>query len=98
MQILFISEEVQILKFLSGMQAEAIMPCQSNVEIMGLSQDSEVTVICSGASNHYHGTITKIDSGYQHMSLDGKWLGVKIMVRKNNAMLIHDFERAALND
>lgn len=98
MQILFISGEAQILKFLSGLQAEAIMPRQSNVEIMGLSQNSEVTVICSGGSNHYTGTITKIDRGYQQMSLDGKWLGVKIMVRKNNALLTHDYERTTLND
>lgn len=98
MQILFISEEAQILKFLSGLQAEAIVPWQSNVEITGLSQDSVVTVICSGGSNHYTGTITKIDSGYQHMSRDGKWFGVKIMVRKKNSLLNHDFERTALND
>ena len=98
MQILFISKKAQILKFLSGLQAEAIVPWQSNVEITGLSQDSLVTVICSGASNHYTGTITKIDSGYQHMSRDGKWFGVKITVRKNNSLLIYDFGRTTVND
>lgn len=98
MQILFISEEAQVINFLSGLQAEAIFPWQSNVEIAGLSEDSLVTVICSGGSNHYMGTITQIDSGYQHMTPDGMWLGVKIMVRKNNAMITHDFERTTLND
>lgn len=98
MQILFISEKAQILKFLSGLQAEAIVPWQNNIEITALSQDSAVTVICSGGSNHYTGTITKIDSGYQHIRRDGKWFGVKIMVRKNNSLLNYDFEQTALND
>ncbi len=98
MQIFFISEKGEILKFLSGLQAEAIVPRQNNVEITGLSQDSAVTVICSGGSNHYTATITKINSGYQHISRDGKWFGVKIMVRKTNSMLNYDFERTALND
>ena len=98
MQILFISGELQIFNFLSGQQAEAIVAEQSHVEITGLEQDSLVTVICSGGSNHYSGTITRIDSGYQHMSPDGQWLGVRIMVRKNNSMLHHGFEPALLND
>lgn len=100
MQILFISEKAQIVNFLAGQQAEAILPLQSNVEITGLSQDSVVTVICSGSSSSYTGMITKIDSGYQHMSRDGMWLGIKIMVRKNNSLidLDYDFERTILND
>jgi hypothetical protein len=98
MQILFISEEAQVLNFLSGLQAEAIVPAQSRVEITGLSEDSVVTVICSGESSHYAATITKIDSGYQHMTREGIWLGVKIMVRRNNSMLNYDFERSVLND
>jgi hypothetical protein len=97
MQILFISEEAQVHKFLSGLQAEAMMP-QSNVEISGMSEDSVVTVICSGGSNHYLATITKITSGYQPQSTDGKWLGVKFMVRRNNSMMGYDFERTTLND
>jgi hypothetical protein len=99
MQILFISEEAQILNFLSGLQAEAIVTEQSNIQVTGIEQDSAVTVICSGGSNHYAGIITKIDSGYQHMSPEGKWLGVRIMVRKNNSRLpLNDFERTVLND
>lgn len=86
MQILFISEESQVINFLSGFQAEAMMP-QENMEITGMSEDGVVTVICSGASTHYLGTITRIDSGYQSMmSDDGKWLGVKFMVRRNNLL------------
>ena len=98
MHILFISEEAQIVNFLSGLQAEAIVANQSNAEIILPEQDSVVTVICSGASNHYSGTITKIDSGYQSMSADGEWLGVRILVRKNNSMLHYDLERTVLND
>ena len=99
MQILFISEEAQILNFLSGLQVEAIVTEQSNIRVAGLGLDSAVTVICSGGSTHYAGTITKIDSGYQHMSPEGKWFGVRIMVRKNNSMLpLNDLERTVLND
>jgi hypothetical protein len=97
MQILFISEEAQVINFLSGLQAEAMMP-QGNVEISGMAEESVVTVICSGGSAHYQGTITKIDTGYKPMSADGKWLGVKIMVRRNNSLMNYDFERTALND
>ena len=97
MQILFISDDAQVLNFLSGLQAEAMMP-QGNVEISGMSEDSFVTVICSGASTHYLGTITRIDSGYESLSADGKWLGVKIMVRRNNSYMNYDFERPTLND
>jgi hypothetical protein len=97
MQILFISGEVQIGNFLSGLQAEAIV-AEQQVEIAGLAEDSNVTVICSGGSNQYSGTITKIDSGYQHMSPDGKWLGVRIMVRKNSSMLYHGYEPTVVND
>ena len=96
MQILFISEEAQVNKFLSGLQAEAMMP-QGNVEISGMSEESVVTVICSGGAQ-YQGTITKIDGGYQPQSADGKWLGVKIMVRRNNSHMNFDFERTTLND
>lgn len=98
MQILFISGELQIFNFLSGQQAEAIVAEQSHVEVTGLEQDSTVTVICSGGSHQYSGTITKIDSGYQHMSPEGKWLGVRIMVRKNTTILHHGFGPTVVND
>lgn len=97
MQILFISDEAEILKFLSGAQAVAMMP-RGNVEISGLSEDTGVTVICSGASTHYHGTITRIVSGYLTDSQDGKWLAVRFMVRRINSIIDYDFERTALND
>ena len=97
MQILFISDEAQILKFLSGLQAEAMM-AQGDVKVSGLSEESVVTVICSGESAHYQGTITKIDGGYQSLSADGKWLGVRFMVRRNNSLMNYDFERTTLND
>jgi len=97
MHILFISEEAQALRFLSGYQAEAIMP-QANVEISGISEDSVVTVICTGTSAHYQGTITRIDNSYQPQCADSKWLSVKFMVRRINAMPDYDFERTALND
>jgi hypothetical protein len=97
MQILFISDETQILKFLSGLQAEAIM-AHGDVKVSGMSEESVVTVICSGESAHYQGTITKIDGGYQSLSADGKWLDVRIIVRRNNSMINYDFERTVLND
>lgn len=97
MQILFISEEAQVLKFLSGLQAEAMM-AQGDVNITGISEDNMVTVICSGESVHYAGTITRIDNGYQTLSADGKWLGMKIMVRRNNSIMNYDLERNTLND
>jgi hypothetical protein len=90
MQILFISEESQINRFLSGFQAEAMMP-QGNVEISGMAEESMVTVICSGASAHYQGTITSINSNYQTPSADGKWLGVKFMVQMNKTGLADNF-------
>jgi len=97
MQILFISEKEQVLKFLSGLQAEAMMP-ESNVEISGLSVESVVTVICSGASIHHQGTITKIEGSYQPVTPHSKWLGVKFLVRKNTTMPNYDFERTVAND
>ena len=97
MQVLFISDEAQVIKFLSGLQAEAMMP-QGNVEITGISQDSMVTVICSGASTHYKGTITRIDSSYQPMSGDGKWLDVKFLVRRNNPSADFHFDHTTVND
>ena len=97
MQILFISEEAQVLKFLSGLQAEAMM-AQGDVNVSGISEENMVTVICSGESAHYPGVITKIDNGYQSLSADGKWLGMKIMVRRNNSMMNYDLERNVLND
>ena len=81
MQILFIREEREILNFLSGLHAQAIMP-NSNLEVRGLSENSFVTVICSGESEHYAGTIISIDSGYPSEP-DGKWLGVKFLVQRN---------------
>jgi hypothetical protein len=97
MQVLFISDEAQVVKFLSGLQAEAMMP-QGNVEITGISQDSVVTVICSGASTHYKGTITRIDSCYQPMSGDGKWLDVRFLVRRNNPSADFQFDHTTVND
>lgn len=97
MQILFISEEAQVLKFLSGLQAEAMM-AQGDVNVAGISEENTVTVICSGESAHYPGTITKIDNGYQSFSADGKWLGMKIMVRRNSSFVHYDLERNTLND
>jgi len=97
MQLLFISDEAQVIRFLSGYQAEAMMP-QGNVEVSGLSQDSLVTVICSGASTHYKGTITRIDTGYQPTRGDSKWLGLKFMVRRNNAASDYHLDYTSVND
>ena len=83
MQILFISDEIQIINFLSGLQAEAIMP-KGNVEIAGISENSTVTIICSGESFHYTGTIVSIDSSYS-AAADGKWLALKFIVRRTGA-------------
>ena len=85
MQILFITEEIQILNFLSGLHAEAIMPIGS-VEINGVAENSFVTVICSGESVHYSGTIVNIDSAYSTGS-DGKWLSLRFIVRRNGASI-----------
>lgn len=82
MQILFIQEQAQILNFLSGLQAEAVMPT-SMFEVRGLSENSSVTVICSGESDHYAGTIVSIDAGYP-LDPEGKWLGVKFLVQRND--------------
>jgi hypothetical protein len=81
MQILFISDEVQIINFLSGLQAEAIMP-RGDVEISGVAENSTVTIICSGESVHYTGTIVAIDSAYSQ-STDEKWLALRFLVRRN---------------
>lgn len=81
MQILFISDESQILNFLSGVHAEAIM-LKGSVEVSGISEDSMVTVICSGESMHYTGTIVSIDTSHSPAA-DGKWLSLKFMVRRN---------------
>lgn len=85
MQILFISEEVQILNFLSGLHAEAMMPIGS-VEINGVAENSFVTVICSGENVHYTGTIVSIESAYSYES-DGKWLSLRFIVRRNSASI-----------
>jgi hypothetical protein len=84
MQILFISEEVQIINFLSGLQAEAMM-LKGNVEVSGISENSTVTVICSGESAHYTGTIVSIDTSYA-AATDGTWLALKFIVRRNGPM------------
>lgn len=81
MQILFISEEVHIINFLSGLQAEAIMS-KGDVEISGLAENSTVTIICSGESVHYTGTIVAIDSTYSQAA-DEKWLSLRFIVRRN---------------
>lgn len=83
MQILYIREEEQILNFLSGMQAEAIMP-NSNFEVKGISENSFVTVICSGDYEQYTGTILGIDSGYLSYP-QGKWLDLKFRVQRNES-------------
>ncbi len=83
MQILFISEDVQILNFLSGLPAEAIMPVGS-VELSGMSENSFVTVICSGESMNYLGTIVRIDQTYSY-GFDGKWMSLKFIVRRDGA-------------
>ena len=82
MQILFIREEREILNFLAGLHAEALMP-NSNLEVKGISENSFVTVICSGEIDHYAGTIISIDSGYAP-DPRGKWLGVKFLVQRND--------------
>lgn len=81
MQLLFISDEAQIINFLSGMQAEAIMP-RGNVEVSGISENSVVTIICSGESMHYSGTIISINASYSPAA-DGTWLALKFIVRRN---------------
>ena len=81
MQILYIQDESQIINFLSGLQAEAIMP-KGNVEIAGIAENSTVTIICSGESHHYTGTIVSIDSAYPATASDGKWLALKFIVRR----------------
>lgn len=96
MQLLFISDEAQVVRFLSGYQAEAIMP-QGNAEVSGLSQHSLVTVICSGVSTPYKGTVTRIDTGYP-ASGNSKWLGLKFMVRRNNAATDHHLDYTTVND
>ena len=82
MQILFIQDEAEILNFLSGLRAEALMPT-SLFEVRGLSENSSVTVICSGESDHYAGTIVSIDAGYAP-DPKGKWLGIKFLVQRND--------------
>ena len=82
MQILFIQDEAEILNFLSGLRAEALMPT-SLFEVRGLSENSSVTVICSGESDHYSGTIVSIDADYAP-DPKGKWLGVKFLVQRND--------------
>ena len=84
MQLLYIREQAQILNFLSGMQAEAIMP-NSNFEVNGITENSDVTVICSGDHEHYAGTIMSIDSGYP-ADAQGKWLDLKFRVQRNDAI------------
>lgn len=83
MQILYIREETEILNFLSGLQAEAIMP-NSNFEVKGISENSSVTVICSGDREHYAGTILSVDSGYLSYP-QGGWLDLKFRVQRNDA-------------
>ena len=85
MQLLYIREQAQILNFLSGMQAEAIMP-NNNLEVKGLSDNSLVTVICSGENAHYAGTIVSVDSGYLS-NPEGKWLDLKFRVQRNDAVV-----------
>jgi hypothetical protein len=97
MQILFISKEAQVLKFLAGLQAEAIMP-ETSMEISALSEESEVTVICSGGSSHYQGWITKIERSFEPVSADGKWLNVKFLVRRKNSFIDYNSGLAVLND
>jgi hypothetical protein len=97
MQILFISEEAEVIKFLSGLQAVAMMPL-GPFEVSGMSEDTTVTVVCTGTSAHYQGTITKISNGFLTESADGKWLGARFMVRRINSMIDYDFERTVLND
>lgn len=81
MQILYIQEETQIINFLSGMEAEAIMP-NSNMEVNGFVENSLVTVICSGDQEHYAGTILSVDSGYLS-NPQGKWLDLRFLVQRN---------------
>ncbi|HEU5146005.1 MAG TPA: hypothetical protein VFT90_04785 [Chryseosolibacter sp.] len=84
MQLLYIREQAQIANFLSGMHADAIMP-NSNFEVDGITENSDVTVICSGDYEHYAGTIISIDSGYlSHPS--GKWLDLKFRVQRNDSI------------
>ncbi len=81
MQILYIQDESQIINFLSGMQAEAIMP-NSNLELKGYAGNDLVTVICSGDHEQYAGTILSVDSGYiSHPQ--GQWLDLKFLVQRN---------------
>ena len=93
MQILFISEESEIIKFLSGLQAEAIM-AHGNVEVSGMPAQSMVTVICSGLNAHFYGTLIRVDNGYP--TGDGKWLSLKFQVRRIISLNEHDLERAGV--
>lgn len=97
MQILFISDETEVFKFLSGMQAKAMMP-QGQIEISGMSEDSVVTVICSGSSTHYPATIISINSGFQTQYKDLRWLGVNFLVRRVNSHTDYEVESQARND
>jgi len=82
MQILYIQEESQIINFLSGMLAEAIMP-NSNMEFKGYAGNNLVTVICSGDHEQYPGTILSVDSGYLSHP-QGQWLDLKFLVQRND--------------
>ena len=84
MQLLYIREPSQILNFLSGMQADAIMP-HSHFEVKGITENSDVTVICSGDHEHYAGTIISVDSGYPS-SLQGKWFDLRFRVQRNDTV------------
>jgi hypothetical protein len=59
------------------------MPTGS-VELNGISANSFVTVICSGESANYLGTIIGIDHTYSYGS-DGKWMSLKFIVRRSGA-------------
>lgn len=97
MQILFIADETEAFKFLSGMQAKAMMP-EGQIEISGSFEDTAVTVICTGSSTHYPATISRIDNGFQAHGKDRKWLGVNFIVRKINAPMDYEFEHSVRND
>ena len=96
MQILFIADETEAFKFLSGMQARAIMP-KDLVEV-SVVEDPAATVICTGSSTHYPATIARIDSGFQTQGADMKWLGVTFIVRRVNMATDLDGEYALRND
>lgn len=97
MQILFIADETEAFKFLSGMQAKAMMP-KGQIEISGSFEDTAVTVICTGSSTHFAATIARIDSGFQTHSKDLKWLGVNFIVRRINAPMDYELEHSVRND